>query len=429
MANVVVVGAQWGDEGKGKIVDIYTERASMVVRYQGGHNAGHTVVVGKDKFVLHLIPSGILHPGKRCVIGNGVVVAPEALVREMGELEARGVTFDGRLIISDRAHLIMPYHAALDQAREEKRGAQAIGTTGRGIGPAYEDKVARTGIRMGDLLHPSALRERLEAALEYKNFILTRYLGKEGFSASELFDQLMALADKIRPFIGDAALLVQRSNAAGEDILFEGAQGSHLDVDHGTYPFVTSSSTMAGGACTGSGVGPTAIHAVVGISKAYTTRVGGGPFPTELTDAMGHRIREAGGEYGATTGRPRRCGWFDAVVLRQSGRLNGLTGFVVTKLDVLDGLDTLRICTGYSLEGQRLDTLPSGIEELAACLPLYEEMPGWKTPTAGATKWKDLPREAQAYVKRLEELTEVPVCMVSTGQERTRHIELHDPWK
>src|SRR5512138_1507212 len=265
MANVVVVGAQWGDEGKGKIVDIYTERASMVVRYQGGHNAGHTVVVGKDKFVLHLIPSGILHPGKRNVIGNGVVVAPDALVREMGELEARGVSFDGRLFISDRAHLIMPYHAALDQAREEKRGAQAIGTTGRGIGPAYEDKVARTGIRAGDLLHPSALRERLNAALDYKNFVLTRYLGKEGFSAQELFDQLMGLAERMRPYIVDTSLLVQRANAAGEDILFEGAQGGHLDVDHGTYPFVTSSATMAGGACSGSGIGPTAVDAVIGI--------------------------------------------------------------------------------------------------------------------------------------------------------------------
>src|SRR5512138_2304003 len=316
MANVVVVGAQWGDEGKGKIVDIYTERAAMVVRYQGGHNAGHTVVVGKDKFVLHLIPSGILHSNKRCVIGNGVVVAPEALVLEMDALAKRGVDFAGRLFISDRAHLIMPYHAALDQAREARMGAGAIGTTGRGIGPAYEDKVARCGIRAGDLLHPEVFRDKLVASLEYKNFLLTKYHGKEAFSADQLYEQVMRRAEYIRPFIADTASLVQKAIAEGEHILFEGAQGSHLDVDHGTYPFVTSSSTAAGGACTGSGVGPTSITGVVGISKAYCTRVGGGPFPTELLEATGERIRQKGGEFGATTGRPRRCGWFDAVVVR-----------------------------------------------------------------------------------------------------------------
>jgi adenylosuccinate synthase len=429
MANVVVVGAQWGDEGKGKIVDIYTERAGLVVRYQGGHNAGHTVVVGKEKFDLHLIPSGILHAKKRCVIGNGVVVAPEALVLEMDALAKRGIDFAGRLFISDRAHLIMPYHAALDQAREARMGAGAIGTTGRGIGPAYEDKVARCGIRMGDLLRPEVFRARLAASLEYKNFLLTKYHGREGFSADLLYEQTMRQAEYIRPYIADATLLVQKAIAAKEDILFEGAQGSHLDVDHGTYPFVTSSSTVAGGACTGSGVGPTAIDGVVGISKAYCTRVGGGHFPTELTDSTGDLIREHGGEYGATTGRPRRCGWFDAVVVRQSGRVNGLTGLVVTKLDVLDGIDPIRVCTGYQVGKERFDLVPSGLEDLANCKPIYEEHPGWKKPTAGVTKWDQLPREAQKYIRRMEELTEVPVAIVSTGQERSQHIELKDPWK
>jgi adenylosuccinate synthase len=429
VANVVVVGVQWGDEGKGKIVDIYTERAALVVRYQGGHNAGHTVVVGKDKFILHLIPSGVLHPGKKCVIGNGVVVAPDALVLEMDSLSARGVGFAGRLFLSELAHIIMPYHVALDLAREERRGADAIGTTGRGIGPAYEDKVARTGIRAGDLLDPSAFRARLSAALEYKNFVLTRYFAKQAFEEERLFDEGMALARTIRPFIADTSRLVQQAIADGEDILFEGAQGSHLDVDHGTYPFVTSSSTVAGGACTGAGVGPTAIDAVVGISKAYTTRVGGGPFPTELTDAVGEFIRDKGGEYGSTTGRPRRCGWFDAVAARQSGRVNGLTGLVLTKLDVLDGVDPLRVCTGYRCGKDIFDHVPSSLADLAGCQPVYEEHPGWKTPTAGVTRWRDLPRLAQAYVRRLENLTGVPVAMVSTGQERSQHVELVDPWK
>ncbi len=429
MANVVVVGVQWGDEGKGKIVDIYTERASLVVRYQGGHNAGHTVVVGKDKFVLHLIPSGVLHPGKKCVIGNGVVVAPDALVAEMDALTERGIGFAGRLFLSDRAQVIMPYHVALDLAREERRGSDAIGTTGRGIGPAYEDKIARSGIRAGDLLQPRIFRARLAEVLEYKNFLLTRWFGKKAFSEKELFDETMRLAERIRPFIADTARLVQGAIADREDILFEGAQGSHLDVDHGTYPFVTSSSTVAGGACTGAGVGPTSIDAVVGITKAYTTRVGGGPFPTELSDATGELIRDRGGEFGSTTGRPRRCGWFDAVAARQSGRVNGLTHLVVTKLDVLDGIDPLRVCTGYRCGDEVLDHVPAGLAELSGCRPVFEDHPGWKTPTAGATRWKDLPRLAQAYVRRLEELTGVHVAMVSTGQERSRHIELKDPWK
>jgi len=429
MANVVIIGAQWGDEGKGKIVDVYTERADMVVRYQGGHNAGHTVVVGNETFILHLIPSGILHQGKRCVIGNGVVVAPEALVKEMEGLVARDISVEGRLFISERACVIMPYHVALDLAREERKGAEAIGTTGRGIGPAYEDKAARSAIRVGDLLNPNVFRDRLGAALEYKNFILERFFGKEPFDELEVFESTMTLAERFRGYITDTASLIQRGIADGQKVLFEGAQGSHLDVDHGTYPFVTSSSTTVGGACTGSGIGPKSLDAVIGITKAYTTRVGGGPFPTELTDKLGESIREAGGEYGATTGRPRRCGWFDAVVARQSARVNGLTGMVITKLDVLDGISPLRICTGYTCEGDQFDVLPSDLDKLTRCKPVYEEHPGWTDPTAGATRWEDLPEEARSYIKRLEELSEVPVAVVSTGQERNEYIEIIDPWK
>jgi len=429
MFNVVVVGAQWGDEGKGKIVDVYTERADLVVRYQGGHNAGHTVVIGDDKFILHLIPSGILHEGKKCLIGNGVVVSPEALVREMDNLEARGIDTVGRLFISEQAHVIMPYHVALDLAREERKGDKAIGTTGRGIGPAYEDKVARTGIRVGDLLRPAVFRERLHNAVDYKNFVLTRYFGKEPFDEQEVFDSTLALVERFRQHIANTSNLLQNALKSGERVLFEGAQGSHLDIDHGAYPFVASSSTVAGGACTGSGTGPGSIDAVIGISKSYTTRVGGGPFPTELHDAMGEEIREKGGEYGATTGRPRRCGWFDAVVLRQSARMNGITGLVITKLDVLDGIDPVRICTGYTCEGKDFDVVPSGLEELESCRPVYEDHPGWKTPTAGCRSWDELPGEARSYIRRIEELTGVPVAVISTGQERTEYIELIDPWK
>lgn len=429
MANVVIIGAQWGDEGKGKIVDVYTERADMVVRYQGGHNAGHTVVVGEDTFILHLIPSGILHPGKRCVIGNGVVVSPEALVREMEGLASREVDFHERLFISDRACVIMPYHVALDLAREERKGTEAIGTTGRGIGPAYEDKAARSAIRVGDLLDQGVFKERLEAALEYKNFILERFFGKEPFDELEVFESTMTLAESFRGFITDTASLVQKGIAGGQKVLFEGAQGSHLDVDHGTYPYVTSSSTTVGGACTGSGIGPGSLDAVIGITKAYTTRVGGGPFPTELKGELGETIREAGGEYGATTGRPRRCGWFDAVVARQSARVNGMTGMVITKLDVLDGISPLRICTGYTCSGEPHDVVPSGLDLLNRCEPVYEEHPGWTAPTAGVTRWEDLPEGARSYIKRLEELSEVPVAVVSTGQERNEYIELIDPFK
>ncbi len=428
MANVVIVGAQWGDEGKGKIVDVYAERADVVVRCQGGHNAGHTVVVGGETTILHLIPSGILHSGKRCLIGNGVVVAPDALVAEMDSVAAKGVELDGRLFISERAHVIMPYHVALDQAREERRGVKAIGTTGRGIGPAYEDKVARTGIRIGDILNPPVFREKLDAALEFKNFILARFFGKETFDELEVFESTMLLAERIRGYVADTTDLLQQGIADGKNVLFEGAQGSHLDIDHGTYPFVTSSSTTAGGACTGSGVGPGSIDEVIGISKAYTTRVGGGPFPTELGGSPGERIRDAGGEYGATTGRPRRCGWFDAVVLGQSARVNGLTGLVVTKLDVLDGIDPVRICTGYSCGDLRFDHVPADLDQLTLCKPIYEDHPGWKGTTRGLREWKAFPKEAQAYIRRLGELTGIPIALVSTGPEREDYVELIDPW-
>ncbi len=429
MFNVVVVGAQWGDEGKGKIVDVYTERADLVVRYQGGHNAGHTVVIGDETFILHLIPSGILHKGKKCLIGNGVVVSPEALVKEMEDLEKRGMDVTGRLFISEQAHVIMPYHVALDLAREEKKGDKAIGTTGRGIGPAYEDKVGRSGIRVGDLLSPDVFRERLHNALDYKNFILTKYFGKEPFDEQEVFDSTMIQVEKFKQHVANTSKLLQNALSSGEKVLFEGAQGSHLDIDQGTYPFVTSSSTVAGGACTGSGTGPGSIDAVVGISKAYITRVGGGPFPTELTDEMGEMIREKGGEYGATTGRPRRCGWFDAVILKQSARMNGLTGLVITKLDVLDGIDPIRICVAYKCGGVEYDVVPSGLKELESCQPVYEDHPGWDLPTAGCRKWDGLPPQAQSYIKRIEELTGVPVAVISTGQERSEYIELLDPWK
>ncbi len=428
MSDVVIVGAQWGDEGKGKIVDVYTERAQIVARFQGGHNAGHTVVVGEETFILHLIPSGILHEGKTCVIGNGVVVSPEALVKEMDSLARRDIAVEGRLFVSDRSHVIMPYHVALDIAREGKSAGKAIGTTGRGIGPAYEDKAARSGIRIGDLENPPVFRERLSDALDFKNFVLREYFGADGFDEEEVYESTLALADRFLPFIIDTGDLLQKAIASGRNILFEGAQGSHLDVDHGTYPYVTSSSTVAGGACAGTGIGPKSIDTVVGISKAYTTRVGSGPFPTELADEMGERIREEGGEYGATTGRPRRCGWFDAVVVRQSARLNGMTGLVITKLDVLDGIDPIRICVSYTCGENRYDVLPSGLQELEKCRPVYEEHPGWSTPTAGCRDWERLPKEAKSYIGRIEELTGVRVTLVSTGQERSEYIELFDPF-
>ncbi len=428
MSNLIILGSQWGDEGKGKIVDVLTDRADMVVRFQGGHNAGHTVVVGDETFILHLIPSGILHSGKQCVIGNGVVVSPEALVEEMEKLEARGIELTGRFFISESAHVIMPYHVALDLAREERRGSKAIGTTGRGIGPAYEDKIIRNGIRIGDLLHPDTLREKLQDLLEYKNFVLEKFFGKEPFDELEIFESAMIKAAHFKSCIVNTSDLVRSAVDEGRNVLFEGAQGSHLDIDHGTYPYVTSSSTTVGGVFTGTGISPGGIDSIIGIAKAYTTRVGGGPFPTELLDDLGDHIRDRGGEFGSTTGRPRRCGWFDAVVVRQSARLNGMTGIVITKLDVLDGLETLKICTSYSCGDGGYDKVPANLSDLYQCEPIYEEMPGWDEPTAGATSWEDLPEEARNYVLRLGELTGVPITIVSTGQERSQYMELVDTW-
>ncbi len=429
MANVVVVGAQWGDEGKGKVVDIYTEHADDVVRYQGGNNAGHTLVVNGEKVVLHLIPSGILHDGKRCVIGNGVVLDPEVFIREITNLKAKGrLQDDSVLRLSESLHVIMPYHKRIDIAREAKSGDKKIGTTGRGIGPAYEDKIGRRGIRLMDLIDKETFAHKLKEFLVEKNFILEKMLGEEPFEFEQVFQEYCGYADILRKYVDDTALMLSRDIKAGKKLLFEGAQGTLLDVDHGTYPFVTSSSTCAGGACTGSGVSPRDIHEIIGISKAYITRVGGGPFPTELFDADGEKLREVGGEFGATTGRPRRCGWFDALVLRYAVRLNGLTGVALTKLDVLDDFDTIKVCTGYSYNGKVLDELPANLEVFSQCKPVYEELPGWKSDITQARRFEDLPPKAQAYVRRLEELIGCPMVLVSVGPGRESTIILKNPF-
>ena len=378
MANVVVVGAQWGDEGKGKVVDIYTEYADEIVRYQGGNNAGHTLVVGDEKVVLHLIPSGVLHPGKRCIIGNGVVLDPEVFIMEVNRLKAAGrLEDDSTLLLSESLHIIMPYHKAIDIAREAKSGDKKIGTTGRGIGPCYEDKIGRRGIRLMDLIDPVVFSRKLRENLEEKNAILER-LGEEPLGYNEIYRAYQDHAEILKKYVADTSLVLDKSLKSGRKLLFEGAQGTLLDVDHGTYPFVTSSSTCAGGAATGSGVSPRQIHEVIGISKAYVTRVGSGPFPTELLDETGEELRRTGSEFGATTGRPRRCGWFDAMVIRYSVRINGLTGIALTKLDVLSEFDTIKVCTGYTYEGNALETLPARLETFENCVPVYEELPGWK---------------------------------------------------
>jgi adenylosuccinate synthase len=429
MANVVVVGAQWGDEGKGKVVDIYTEYADDVVRYQGGNNAGHTLVVGGEKIVLHLIPSGILHEGKRCIIGNGVVLDPEVFIREITNLKAKGKMQDDAVLrLSESLHIIMPYHKRIDIAREAKSGDKKIGTTGRGIGPAYEDKIGRRGIRLMDLVDKDVFARKLKEFLPEKNFLLEKYLGEEPLDYYQVYQEYCGYADVLRKYVDDTALMLHRDVKAGKKLLFEGAQGTLLDVDHGTYPFVTSSSTCAGGAATGSGVTPREIHEVVGISKAYVTRVGGGPFPTELFDADGEKIRQIGGEFGATTGRPRRCGWFDALVLRYAVRINGLTGVALTKLDVLDKFDTIKVCTGYEYKGQMLDELPANLEVFSECKPVYEELPGWNTDITGARKLEDLPANAQSYVKRLEQLIGCPIVLVSVGPGRESTIVLRNPF-
>ncbi len=427
--NVVVIGTQWGDEGKGKIVDWLTDRAQGVVRFQGGHNAGHTLVVAGRKTVLHLIPSGILRPDVTCYIGNGVVLSPEALLEEVDMLTAAGVEVAGRLRISEACPLILPHHVALDHAREAAKGAGKIGTTGRGIGPAYEDKVARRAIRVQDLFHRERFAAKLGEVLDYHNYVLKHYFKWQTVDFAKTLDETMAMAERIKPLVADVPRQLYEANKAGDNLLFEGAQGTLLDIDHGTYPFVTSSNCTAGGAATGSGVGPAAMHYVLGITKAYTTRVGSGPFPTELFDDTGKYLGEKGHEFGATTGRARRCGWFDAAALKRSIQINGVSGLCVTKLDVLDGLEKLRICVGYRIDGQTSDILPVGAETLAHCEPMYEELPGWKDSTVGLKRFEDLPVHARAYLTRVEALCGVPIDIVSTGPDREETIVKRHPFE
>jgi adenylosuccinate synthase len=426
--NVVVIGMQWGDEGKGAVVDVLAERAKAVVRFQGGHNAGHTLVINGEKTVLHLIPAGILREGVTCLIGNGVVVAPDALLSEIDTLAERGVPAIDRLTLSPACPLILSSHVALDCAREKARGAQALGTTGRGIGPAYEDKIARRAIRASDLLAPERLRRKLDELLDLHNFLLGRYYGADTVDPGRELDRLLAYSGRIRPLIGDVTEALRDFAARGANALFEGAQGAMLDVDLGTYPFVTSSNTTAGGALAGTGVGPTAIDYVLGIVKAYTTRVGAGPFPTELFDEAGRHLAEIGGEFGATTGRARRCGWFDAVLLKRAAFTNGLTGLCVTKLDVFDGLSEIKICVGYKLDGKTLERPPLEPERYEDCEPIYETLSGWSQPSAGVTDFDALPREAQAYLCRLEALLGIPVDIVSTGPGREAIILRRHPF-
>ena len=420
--NLAVLGAQWGDEGKGKIVDLLTPQFEIVARYQGGHNAGHTVYVAGKKFILRLIPSGILHPGVICVIGNGVVVDPQALLAEVDELVGHGIDVSGRIVISDKAHLILPYHRDLDLLSEARRGERKIGTTSRGIGPAYEDKMARRGIRAGDLADPQALERGIRENVNARN----RLVGDTAMDWRAVLEQSLGYGERIRPWVRDVSLMLSEAMKQKRAILFEGAQGTLLDIDHGTYPYVTSSNASIGGVCTGLGVGPRTIGAVLGVAKAYTTRVGEGPLPTELTGEMGNRLRESGQEYGAVTGRPRRCGWYDAVAMRYSVRINGLDALALTKLDVLDGLDTVDICTSYRCGDQTLTELPSDSWRLSQCEPVYESMPGWSEPTKGVRRLADLPAGARRYVARLEEVSGVPAAIISTGSDRTDTILRHD---
>lgn len=431
--NVVVVGTQWGDEGKGKIVDWLTDHAQGVVRFQGGHNAGHTLVIGGKQTVLHLIPSGILRAGVACYIGNGVVVSPQALLDEVDMLEQAGVDVRRRLSISEACPLILPCHVALDNARETARGTGKIGTTGRGIGPAYEDKVARRAVRIQDLFHRDRFAAKLGEILDYHNFVLKNYFQAPTVDFQETMDGTLSLAERIKPLVADVPRLLFEASRSGSNLLFEGAQGTLLDIDHGTYPFVTSSNCIAGAATTGSGVGPQMLHYVLGITKAYTTRVGAGPFPTELDNDVGRHLAKKGNEFGATTGRPRRCGWFDAAALKRSIQVNGISGLCITKLDVLDGVEMLRLGVGYrsigdDREEKRSSILPFGAEELAGCEPIYEEMPGWTGSTVGIKELVRLPEAARNYLKRIEEVCEVPVDMISTGPDREETIVLRHPF-
>ncbi len=427
--NLVVVGAQWGDEGKGKIVDLLSESAEYVVRYQGGHNAGHTVVVGDDVIVLHLIPTGLLHPGKIGVIGNGVVVDPGALLEEIETLASRRISVSGRLFISESAHLIMPYHKAIDKESEKAKGARKIGTTGRGIGPAYSDKMARVGIRVVDLLDPDLFREKLAVNLVEMNYFLEQLYKAKGFELEKVYQEYMGYADQIKPYIADTALLLDEAIGQGRRLLFEGAQGTHLDVDLGTYPYVTSSNAGAGGACTGTGVGPTRIDQVLGVVKAYTTRVGSGPFPSELNNTMGEALRAKGREFGATTGRPRRCGWFDAVLVRYAVRVNGLTSLAMTKLDVLDGFPEIDICVGYEYEGKIYREMPASLRIQEKCTPLFERFSGWSEPTNGITSYDRLPKNAKIYLEAISEKVGCRVDLISTSSKRGETIVLRNPFQ
>ena len=429
MSNVVIIGAQWGDEGKGKIVDILALDADIIVRFQGGPNAGHTVVVGDEKIILHQIPSGILHRGKTCVIGNGVVLDIETLMAEMQELKSRGHFLDdAALLISEETNLIMPYHKRIDIARESRKGKDKIGTTGRGIGPAYEDKVARSGIRVVDIFDDETLNYKIKLNLEEKNWYLREYLKEKTFAAEEIINLVKNYRARMEQYVSNTSLFLSNALKQGKKILFEGAQGSMLDVDHGTYPFVTSSNTVAGQAAIGSGVGPNCLDTIIGISKAYTTRVGSGPFPTELNDELGNYLREKGGEYGATTGRPRRCGWFDAVVARHSIRVNGLTHLALTKLDVLSGLKTIKVCTDYRYKNSAVTEMPANFSVLEKCEPVYEEVPGWSEDISAVQKISDLPKTAQEYIKYIEKLTEIPVTILSLGHRRSEAILLKNPF-
>ncbi|NCW26199.1 MAG: adenylosuccinate synthase [Betaproteobacteria bacterium] len=423
--NIVIVGTQWGDEGKGKIVDWITDQAQGVVRFQGGHNAGHTLVIAGKKQVLRLIPSGILRPGVICYIGNGVVLSPSALLQEIGELEAAGVAVRDRLRIAQACTLILPYHVALDQAREARRGQDKIGTTGRGIGPAYEDKIARRALRVADLADAAFFRSRLEEVLDYHNFTLAQYLNAKPLALEPILEEALALGEVISPMVADVPALLYEAMRRGDRLLFEGAQGSMLDVDHGTYPYVTSSNCVAGAAAPGSGVGPKSIHYVLGIVKAYTTRVGSGPFPSELHDAIGRQLGEVGQEFGSVTGRPRRCGWLDLAALKRSIEINGVDGLCLTKLDVLDGLEEVKICTHYEVDGNAIDRLPFGAQALSRCVPVYESLAGWQQSTAGIRSWDDLPERARHYLHRVEELAGARIDLVSTGADRQDTIMRH----
>ncbi len=428
MANVVIVGTQWGDEGKGKIVDLLAEHAHLVVRFQGGNNAGHTMVVGGEQFICHLIPSGILQD-KTCIIGNGVVVDPAVLLEEIDNLQGRGINIAAdRLLISERAHLIMPYHRSVDHAREQFKGDKKIGTTGRGIGPAYEDKATRRGIRFVDLLDSKVFAEKVETILDEKNFYLKNYLSADILDPQEIIDQYQQYALRLASHVANVSIIINDAIKTGQHVMFEGAQGTHLDIDHGTYPYVTSSNTLAGNACCGAGVGPGQIDEVIGIVKAYTTRVGAGPFPSELFDDVGDQIQSVGAEFGATTGRRRRCGWLDTVILRNSVRLNGLTGLAITKLDVLDGLESVKICTGYEYQGEIIQDFPASLDVLAECQPVYETLPGWQKDISNVRKLEAFPTNVRNYLDRIAEITETELNIVSVGPDRNQTIVLKHPY-